>query len=48
MLVGVNQKITPIKFGFLIKPNSKNNLKIITETAFFFMEWHSFTNYTNL
>ncbi|MBP9849021.1 MAG: hypothetical protein KBC58_06250 [Flavobacterium sp.] len=35
MLVGVNQKIAPIKFGFLIKPNSKNKLKIITETAFF-------------
>ncbi len=35
MLVGVNQKIAPIKFGFLIKPNSKNKLKIISETAFF-------------
>lgn len=35
MLVGVNQKIAPIKFGFLIKPNSKEKLKIISETAFF-------------
>lgn len=35
MLVGVNQKVAPIKFGFLIKPNSKNRLKIISESAFF-------------
>lgn len=35
MLVGIDQKISPLKFGFLIKPNSKKKLITVLELATF-------------